>query len=64
MVIDRQVDGIYKSRVVEESRANIRKYKREGIGTSLAIQQRKFCASTVSNPSQGTKSPHATWCGQ
>lgn len=39
MVIDRQVDGIYKSRVVEESRANIRKYKKEGIGASLAIQQ-------------------------
>ena len=50
MVIDRQVDGIYKSRVVEESRANIRKYKREGIGTSLAIQQRKFCASTGFKP--------------
>lgn len=34
-----QVDGIYESRVVEESRANIRKFKKEGIGTSLEVQQ-------------------------
>ena len=38
------------------------------IGTSLVAQWLRFCASTIGGvgliPGQGTKIPHATWCGQ
>ena len=38
------------------------------LGTSLAIQWLRFWVSSAegasSIPSQGTKIPHATWCGQ
>ena len=42
--------------------------KTKGGGTSLAVQQLRFCTPTVGGtgliPGQGTKNPHATWCRQ
>ena len=38
------------------------------LGTSLAVQWLRLCTFTAvglgSVPGQGTKIPHATWCGQ